>query len=59
MRPPLVYRAVLNPLRAWLEDRRAPEYGYVAQMRAWWRPERKVRPFLNLLVIRSAKRKVA
>ena len=39
MRPPLVYRAVLNPLRAWLEDRRAPEYGYVQQFRAWWRAD--------------------
>ena len=59
MRPPLVYRAVLNPLRAWLEDRVVPEYGYVQQFRAWWRPARTVRPFLNLRVTRSKSRKVA
>ena len=39
MKPPWLYRALLNPIRIWLEDRRAPEYGYVRQWRSWWRTD--------------------
>lgn len=56
--PPLFYRLVINPLRAWLErDDRL----LVEQWKAAYAPDRKtnVVPFLNLLVKRDARRKVA
>lgn len=57
MKPPLFYRLVVNPLRAWLErdDRLLVEQWRDAFKPA---PRLKVRPFLNLRVSRSA-RKVA
>jgi len=56
MRPPFLYRCVLNPLRAWLEDRRVPDHAYVDQWRAVWRTSEpgKVRPFLNLRHVRRS-----
>jgi len=58
VRPPWFYRWLLNPLRRWAEDRAVPEASYLSQMRAWW-PTKKPLPFLNLRVVRDARRKVA
>lgn len=57
MRPPLFYRLVVNPLRAWLER---DERLLVEQWRDAFKPEARstVRPFLNLRVMRDARRKV-
>ena len=57
MRAPLLYRVLLNPLRIWLEDSRAPEYGYVGQMKAWWRTDvehrtERPRPAGQIVVVR-------
>ena len=43
MKPPWIYRSLLNPLRAWAEDRRAPECAYLDQMREVWRVEDRAR----------------
>ena len=52
-----MYRVLLNPLRIWLEDRRAPKYDYIGQMKAWCntnvehRTERP-RPAGQIMVVR-------
>lgn len=55
--PPLFYRLIVNPLRAWFEH---DDRLLVEQWKDTFKPEtKKVIPFLNLTVVRDARRKVA
>lgn len=58
VRPPLLYRALINPFRQWLEDRAVPDAGYLDQMRALWRQAGRQR-VVWLRDVTTRRRKVA
>jgi len=56
-----VFWAAVNLLRRWREDRQAPECAYLKQLYDVWtyQEPKKVLPFMNLIVSRDRKRRVA
>lgn len=59
VRPPFRWR-VFNAFRRWSEDRSVEPMTLVQQRKRAWAPDQaKVRPFLNLRLVRGKFRKVA